>query len=104
MIREQLREVDENNQLVPLALGLRSVLNRFERLVERERSSAEAAASPSEGEDALVLAALGVLSLNRTLGRWLEVVCPEEAENGGEEESGDLAGSATRAMLRDLLR
>ena len=37
MIREQIRDVDDSNPLVPLALGLVSALGRFEALVERPR-------------------------------------------------------------------
>lgn len=82
MIREQIRNVDEYNQLVPLALGLMSALERFAAIVEQARDpeSRDADDAPTRNEeDPLVLVSLGLLSMRRTLDQRLHVACQAHA-------------------------
>lgn len=67
-LARQQNRTSEANDLIPLVLGAMKVLNDFAGAVE-------ARASAPIGEDraaneALLLAALGLLSLRRTLWRW----------------------------------
>ena len=98
MIREPIRDVDDSNPLVPLALGLLSALGRFEALVERPGPPEIEERKVTAEEDPLLLVALGLLSVNRTLSRWLDVVCP------GDERVEATQPAASRARPRDLLR
>ena len=98
MIREQIRDVDEYNQLVPLALGLVSALGRFETLVGRPLPPEVDELEVTAEEDPLLLVSLGLLSVNRTLSRWLDVVCPADERLGASEPA------TLREEPRDLLR
>jgi hypothetical protein len=60
---------DQSNDLIPLFLGLLKVLDEFAASVEQAAASARKEQSIG-ADDALSYAALGVLSLRRTLWRW----------------------------------
>ena len=68
-IRERILDVDEYNQLVPLALGALAASRRLEDLLTRE--DPEVQTRPAEADDPWVLAVLGLLSLRRTVLGWL---------------------------------
>jgi hypothetical protein len=92
-MREQLRTLDQHNPLVPLALGLLALDRRFATLLETE--VADGTPELSDDDPALALF-LGVVSLRRTLHRWLEHACPEAPGSGVE------AASATPIELDSL--
>lgn len=64
---------DEANDLVPLLLGAMSLLDEF--AAAAAAAAADAAPAPSTTSraesDALLAAALGLLSLKQTTGRWV---------------------------------
>ena len=60
---------DQSNDLIPLFLGFLKVLDEFAASVEPAATSARKEQSNS-ADDALTYAALGVLSLRRTVWRW----------------------------------
>ena len=62
----------QHDTLLVLALGSLSVAQRFEALVGRTSGQTP----PLDGDDPVVLAALGALSLSRSLRRWLEEASP----------------------------
>jgi|ERR1041385_1617936 hypothetical protein len=63
---------DETNDLVPLLLGLVDLLNRFAASVEEVSMTSPANGKADISDDALLAAALGILSLRRTVRRWAD--------------------------------
>ena len=60
---------DQHDAALTLALGLLAAVRRFEGYASR---TSRAGATPLAEGDPIVLAALGAVSLGRTLTRWLE--------------------------------
>jgi hypothetical protein len=84
---------DQYDAVLGLALGSLAVARRFEGYV-----SCESRAQPLGADDPLVLAALGAISLSRSLTRWLE----EAAEL---RERAHVDGSTVSSQEgQDLLR
>jgi hypothetical protein len=54
--------------VLALALGALATLQRFEGLVSRQSGGSEAL----DRDDPVLVAALGMIALSRSLGRWLE--------------------------------
>jgi hypothetical protein len=75
-----------------VALGLASALEAFDR---RLACAASGDAPPLPADDPALLAALGLVSLRRTAGRWLRQACPPAAPSEGAESP---------PAPRDLLR
>jgi hypothetical protein len=62
---------DEGNDIVPLLLGLLSLLDQFATCVT-EGGTVSAHEDASVADDPLTVAALGVLSLRRSVRRWAD--------------------------------
>lgn len=104
-IAEQVPACGDENPLVPLALGVVSALEAAERALgedDPEGSAAERTSPPLDDEDVVVLAALGVLALRRSVGRWLGVLCsqPTPAAETSAPSSNAAAAHAARNLLR----
>jgi hypothetical protein len=65
-------DAHQHDALLVLALGSLSLAQRFESLVNHT----SAQGTPLDRHDPVVLAALGVVSLGRSLRRWLDEASP----------------------------
>jgi hypothetical protein len=65
---EPLADADRHDAVLASALGLLSLAQRFEACAARASTSG----SQLDADNAIVLAALGAISLGRSLKRWLE--------------------------------
>jgi hypothetical protein len=102
-IAEQIEASGEQSPLVPLALGLTSFFERAEEAL----SSGGADELPTlAGDDPLLLAGLGLLSLRSVLDRWLALACEPEPDRSVSRADEDRAAPARRASapVRGLLR
>jgi hypothetical protein len=77
---------DRHDEVLALALGSLSVTQRFENMVSR---AATPGRRPLGIDDPLVLAALGLVSLGRSLGRWLEEAAEPERPRGAGASSAE---------------
>jgi hypothetical protein len=78
---------DDDNQVAPLVLGARKLLDDFGR--EAARMRADGGALPDD--DPILAAALGFISLRRTLERWLrqtEATSPARGETRPSVDDG----------------
>jgi hypothetical protein len=105
-IADQVAACGDENPLVPLALGVASALEAAKRALDDDRpdgAAEEGPAAPLDGEDPVVLAALGVLALRRSVGRWLAVLCSQPTRDEatpGHRSSNAPALRAGRGLLR----
>jgi hypothetical protein len=76
---------EEANVLIPLLLGASSILDDF-AAAARDASPGAAASSDAEG-DALLAAALGLISRRRTLGRWARVASQDHDDAQGHDDA-----------------
>jgi hypothetical protein len=86
---------DRHDAVLALALGALSYAQRFEELVA---AAAAPAAAPLDLDDDAVLAALGLISLGRSLRRWLEDAAEPSLAPGPK------VSCAGRLTLRELTR
>jgi hypothetical protein len=86
---------DHHDAVLALALGSLSFGQCFETLISRATASA---VPPLDLDDPLVLAALGVVSLARSLRRWLEEAAAPTRPPQPSASSTPLA--APRELLR----
>jgi hypothetical protein len=86
---------DHHDAVLALALGSLSLVRRFEELVSRATTPE---VQPLDRDDTVVLAALGVVSLGRSLRRWLEEAAVPT------QPSTPSPSSAHRPERRELLR
>jgi len=83
-VSSRLHEAEEENPLVPLALGAIATLDALERAVSRADDAIAAEHAPHgatlASDDPLVLATLGLLGLGRTLRGWLATAAGATSE------------------------
>jgi hypothetical protein len=94
---ERIRSFDQGNPLVPLALGLVSWSEKLDELLEPQIGEADSAALLPQ-EDPAMLLLLGLLSVRRTLFRWLDEAAPSDSS-----EARTVA-SQSSVLPRDLSR
>jgi hypothetical protein len=82
------------NELVPVAQGALSLLDELAALLERERVGGVRLSR----SDPVLLAGVGVLSLRRSLARWLHAAAHAVAP--AREETLPDRASAGRSLLR----
>jgi hypothetical protein len=99
-MREQLRAPDQHNPLVPLVLGLLSLDRELDRLLETKVDSGAPSLSPDDPTLALFL---GIVSVRRTLHRWLEHGCPANLD-AALNTAPSAASPEHRRLPRDLGR
>lgn len=97
-LSEQIRSVDEYNQLVPLALGLLSASRRLDAVLEASLAADAPRDEAVPGDDPVLLAALGVVALRARLGRWLEHAAPDSTSDR------DPAPAEAEPVRSELLR
>lgn len=68
----QLNFFDASNDLVPCVLGMMNLLDELAAYAVLEEIDTDPADRSEVGEDLLVYALLGLLSVRQTLFRWLE--------------------------------
>ena len=93
MATELMLASDQRDTLLALVLGSLSAERRFEELVSRTVAMGQ----PLDADDPVVLTALGLISLGRTLQRWLDASVASPSSLTSNE-------SATHSVLGDLLR
>jgi len=95
-LSEQLQACGAQSPLVPLSLGLVSVLERIAGALLADAAEVPDAAPPAAGatepaplaaDDPVLLAALGLLALRSSLGRWLALARAAEAPGDGAAHS-----------------
>ena len=73
-------QADDAHDLTPLCLGALKLLDDFAAAAATRRADGEAPeAAADERTDSLLLAALGLLSLRRTVWRWASQAAGENA-------------------------
>lgn len=87
---------DEANDMVPLFLGLLSLLDQFAACVA-EGGAVSARGDTSGADDPLTAAALGLLSLRRTVRRWAD-------HAAGDHRPAQTGISPVPASLTPMLR
>jgi hypothetical protein len=87
---------DEANDLIPLFLGLLSLLDQFAAIIA-EGGTASIHRDASVADDALTAAALGLLSLQRTVRRWAD-------HAAGDHQPAQARMAPTPAPLMLMLR
>ena len=85
------------NELVPLVLGLMRLLDRAAAAVAATPPAGPARPLASDRDDQALAALLGILSIRRTLRRWLDVA-------GLEPEPSDPPAPAPRPQPGSWLR
>jgi hypothetical protein len=102
-VAEELPALEETNELLPLALGALSFAARLDELlcatmpVPGKPPGAVSSAPP----DPVLAALLGLLSLRRTLSRWLAAASAEAGGAGvGDEMPRPLRQDAPGGWLR----
>jgi hypothetical protein len=83
---------DQANELIPLLLGAMSLLDDFAAAACDASPGPSAANRPKD--DALLAAALGLLSLRRTADRWARLA----SRDGGESFGDDARAPADLSM------
>jgi hypothetical protein len=87
---------DEANDMIPLFLGLLNLLDRFAACVA-EGGAGSTNADTSVANDALTAAALGLLSLRRTVRRWAD-------HAAGDHQLAQTRTARAPARLAPMLR
>lgn len=87
---------DEANDIVPLFLGLLSLIDQFAACVA-ERATVSTHGDTSVADDPLTAAALGLLSLRRTAWRWAD-------HAAGDHQSAQPRTVLAPAPLTPMLR
>ena len=87
---------DEANDIIPLFLGLLSLLDQFATCVA-EGGTVSAVTDTSVADDPLAVAALGLLSLRRTVRRWAD-------HAAGDHRQAQTRTAPELAFLNPMLR
>jgi hypothetical protein len=87
---------DEANDMIPLFLGILNLLDQFAACIA-EGGTASLLRDANVADDALTAAALGLLSLQRTVRRWAD-------HAAGDHPSAQTRMAPTPASLTPMLR